>query len=143
MKNITKSSLIVLAILFSSSLVFGQSITGLWKTVDDETGNAVSHVEITEVNGKFYGKVIKLLPAATVRTCDKCTGEDQGRPIEGMQILWDMEPYKDYWSYGKIMDPKKASTYKCSIWLEGDILKVRGYLGVSLIGRTQEWYRVK
>lgn len=129
--------------LISSSMIYAQSIAGLWQTIDDETGNAVSQVEISEKNGKFYGKVVKLLPAATVTTCDKCEGEDKGRPIEGMQILWDMKPYKDYWSYGKIMDPKSANTYKCSIWLEGDKLKVRGYIGVSLIGRNQVWHKVK
>lgn len=143
MKTIIKGVLTTSLFLFFSSFLYAQSITGVWETVDDESGNPVSHIEITEQDGKFYGEVIKLLPAATVTTCEKCKGEEKGRPIVGMQVLWDLEPYKDYWSYGHIMDPKNGKTYKCSIWKEGDVLKVRGYIGVSLLGRNQNWYLVK
>ncbi len=121
-----------------------QAILGTWKTIDDKSGNPVSYVKITEQDGKFYGIIVKLLPAATVTHCNECEGEAKGAPIEGLQILWDLQPYKDYWSYGTIMDPKNGNKYKCSVWMEGDdVLKVRGYIGISLLGRTQKWYRVK
>jgi uncharacterized protein (DUF2147 family) len=120
------------------------SPVGLWKTVDDETGEEKSYVEIFERNGKLYGKVTRLLlkPADTV--CDQCPGDKKNKPLIGMEILWNLEPYKDYWSYGYILDPVKGKTYKCSIWLENkDELKLRGYIGVSAVGRTQTWKRVR
>ncbi|WP_235298492.1 DUF2147 domain-containing protein [Portibacter marinus] len=121
-----------------------QSPVGVWKTIDDETGDAKSHVEIYEKDGKFYGKVVKLLPAATTEVCGPCPGERAGKSLIDMDILWDLEPYKDYWSYGSIIDPAKGKIYKASVWLEDDnTLKVRGYVGVSVLGRNQNWYRVE
>ena len=92
----------------------------------------------------FYGKVIKLLPAATTTVCNDCPGDKAGKSLIGMDILWDLRAYDDYWSYGRIVDPKDGDVYKCSVWLEGDDkLKVRGYIGISLIGRNQIWHRVQ
>ncbi len=120
------------------------SPVGVWKTIDDETGEPKSWVEIYEQNGKFYGKIVKLLQKPPDTVCDKCPGDKKGKPLIGMVILWDLRPYDDYWSYGQIMDPNNGKTYKCSIWLEDpDTLKVRGYIGISALGRTQTWHRVK
>jgi len=136
-------SFLVLAV-FTTVTALAQSPVGIWKTIDDNTGEAKSHVEIYEKDGKFYGKVAKLLISSPDRLCDACPGDKQGKPILGMELLWDLEPYRDYWSYGQIMDPENGKTYKCSIWLEGDdTLKVRGYIGISALGRNQTWYRVK
>jgi uncharacterized protein (DUF2147 family) len=121
-----------------------QSPIGTWKTIDDESGEAKSHVEIYEKDGKLYGKVVKLLPKATTDVCLDCPGDLNGKSLLEMDILWDLEKYKDYWSYGQIIDPAKGKTYKLSIWLEdADTLKLRGYIGISALGRNQVWYRVK
>lgn len=134
-----KSLLIASTLVFTFSIsAVAQSITGTWKTIDDKTGNPVSHIKITEKDGKFYGRIIKLLPDATITHCNECDGEKQGKPLEGLQVLWELEPHKDYWSYGKILDPASGKTYKCSVWLEeNNTLKVRGYIGISLFGRSQ------
>ncbi len=117
---------------------------GTWKTIDDETGQAKSYVKIYEKDGKFYGKVVKLLQSSPDKKCDACPGDKKGKPILGMVVLWDLQPYRDYWSYGYIMDPNNGKTYKCSIWFEDEnTLKVRGYIGISALGRTQVWYRVE
>lgn len=139
-----------LSFLFSFALAFAMSISmtaqspvGLWKTIDDESGEAKSHVEIYEKDGKFFGKVVKLLPKATTDVCGPCPGERAGKPLIGMDILWDLESYKDYWSYGQIIDPGKGKVYKASVWLEDEnTLKLRGYIGISALGRNQNWYRV-
>ena len=132
----------LIAFFFALSLS-AQSPVGIWKTIDDETGDAKSHVEIYEKDGKFFGKVIKLLPAATTEVCGPCPGERAGKSLIGMDILWDLEPYKDYWSYGQIIDPGKGKIYKASVWLDGDDkLKLRGYIGISALGRNQSWYKV-
>ena len=133
-------------LLFTILIIFeikSQSIIGIWETIDDITGKAKSHVEIYEKSGKIYGKVIKLLPGATVTTCNNCPAEKNGKSLIGMDILWEFRPYKDYWSYGQVVDPKNGKIYSGNIWLEGDNLKLRGYIGISLIGRSQIWHKVK
>lgn len=144
MKKIVYLFVFSFTLLLNSS-VFAQGPIGVWKTIDDETGDAKSHVEIYEKSGKLYGKVVELLPAATTDVCGPCPGERAGKSLINMDILWDLEPYKDYWSYGQIIDPGKGKIYKASMWLEDNdnTLKVRGYVGVSAIGRNQNWYRVK
>jgi len=111
---------------------------GVWKTIDDETGDAKSLVKIYERDGKLYGKIIKLFKNPDA-TCDACEGEDYGAPIKGMVIMWSLEQDDDEWSGGKIFDPKKGKTYNCKIWLDGSDLKVRGYAGPFF--RTQTWHR--
>ena len=139
-----KSIFSLLVFMCLSITINAQSLVGTWKTIDDESGEPKSHVSIYEENGKFYGKVIKLLPAATGTICEDCPGDKKGKPIEGMVVLWDLKPYKDYWSYGKIMDPASGKIYKASVWLDGkDKLSVRGYIGFSLLGRTQTWHRIE
>ena len=120
-----------------------QSVVGTWKTIDDEDGTAKSHVSIYEEDGKICGKVLKLIdPEQTI--CTECKGDKKDQPIEGMQIMWGLKQDKsNKWKGGKIMDPKNGKEYKCKIELEDEnTLKVRGFIGFSLLGRTQTWYRV-
>ena len=128
--------------LFASTVLVAQSPVGLWKTIDDNTGDVKSHVEVYKKNGKFYGKVVKLTAAATTDICIDCPGDKNGANLIDLDILWDLKPYRDYWSYGKIVDPANGKVYKCSVWLEDNELKVRGYIGFSLIGRTQTWKKI-
>jgi len=138
-----KSILALLAFMCLTLMINAQSLVGTWKTIDDESGEPKSHISIYEENGKFYGKIIKLLPAATGTVCIDCPGDKKGKPIEGMVILWDLKAYKDYWSYGQIMDPATGKVYKASVWVDGnDKLSVRGYVGFSLLGRTQTWHKI-
>jgi uncharacterized protein (DUF2147 family) len=121
-----------------------QDVTGKWKTIDDETGEAKSVVEIYKQNGEIYGKVVEILdPAKRDLTCTECPGADKGKPIMGLVILKGLEKDGDEYNDGTIMDPNNGKVYKCYIELESaNKLKVRGYIGFSLLGRTQYWYRV-
>ena len=93
---------------------------------------------------KYYGKVVKLLPAAKHKTCENCPGELKDKPITGMIVLKDLTKTPNGASNGKAIDPSNGKTYNCFIELENpDKLKLRGYIGVPTIGRTQYWYRVK
>lgn len=121
-----------------------QDVTGKWKTVDDETGEAKSIVEIYKENGKVYGKVVEILnPAKKNATCDECPGSDKGKPILGIVIIKDLKKDGKEYNGGTIMDPNNGKVYKSYIELDGaNKLKVRGYIGFSLLGRTQTWTRV-
>jgi uncharacterized protein (DUF2147 family) len=125
--------------------ILSAQVTGKWKTIDDETGQAKSIVEIYEKDGKIYGKIVEILnPAKKEAKCTKCKGADKDKPILGLVIIKGLTKDDDEWTDGDILDPNKGKLYSCTISLDGkDKLKVRGYLGVSLLGRTQVWQRVK
>jgi len=120
-------------------------VTGRWKTIDDETGQAKSIVEIYEQNGKIYGKVVEILnPAKKNAKCAKCKGGDKDKPIEGLVIIKGLTKDGNEYTDGDILDPNKGKLYSCTIKLDGkDKLDVRGYMGISMLGRSQTWHRVK
>jgi uncharacterized protein (DUF2147 family) len=119
---------------------------GRWKTVDDITGKVKSIVLIWEQNGKLFGKVQKLVnpdPKNPNPRCEDCSGEQKGKPVVGLQIMQNLSKDGDGWSGGTILDPATGKIYKClvSVLDGGAKLKVRGFIGVSLLGRTQYWLR--
>ncbi|MFD2827490.1 DUF2147 domain-containing protein [Leeuwenhoekiella polynyae] len=131
--------------LISTAGMFAQDVTGKWKTIDDETGEAKSIVEIYRQDGKVYGKIAEILNKDRQDAkCVDCPGSDKGKPIQDLVIIKGLEKDGDEYNDGKILDPQSGKLYKCLIELENpDKLKVRGYIGFSLLGRTQYWTRVK
>lgn len=122
------------------------SPVGVWRTIDDKTGKEKSLVRIVEVNGELRGTVEKLFRGPEEDpnpVCDKCTGERKGKPVLGMTILSGLKRDGDEFAGGEILDPANGKTYKCKMSLAdgGKKLKVRGFIGVSLLGRTQVWVR--
>lgn len=144
MKKTISFALFVFCALLGTS-VMAQSIVGTWKSVDDETGKAKSYVKIYQMtNGKYYGKVIKLLADKDTVTCFKCTDHRKNKPVLGMNVISDMKLQKDgSLAEGTICDPKNGKIYKCKMRIVDGKLDVRGFIGVSLIGRTQTWLPVK
>ncbi|MBC5839240.1 DUF2147 domain-containing protein [Flavobacterium muglaense] len=140
-KTITILALFITSLFYSQS----QSITGKWKTIDDETGDAKSIIEIYEKSGKIYGKVIEILDKNHKKDlCQNCEGEDANKPILGLTVVKGLSKDGEEYNSGKILDPKNGKVYKCLMVLENtNKLKVRGYIGFSLLGRTQYWHRVK
>ena len=122
-----------------------QTVTGKWKTIDDKTGKVKSIVEIYEANGKIYGKIVEIEdPAKRTKTCLKCDGTDKNKPLIGLVVIKGLTKDDDEYNGGKILDPESGDLYKCFIKLQGkDKLEVRGYMGLSFIGRSQTWVRVK
>jgi uncharacterized protein (DUF2147 family) len=122
------------------------SPVGAWKTIDDKSKLPRSIVRITEKDGKLVGVIEKLFPIAGQPDdpiCDKCEGARKDQKVVGMTILWDLVQDGDEWSGGRILDPENGKTYKCYIEVVdgGKKLKVRGYLGISMFGRTQHWLK--
>ncbi|WP_026449743.1 DUF2147 domain-containing protein [Aequorivita capsosiphonis] len=134
-------SLIALSVMAAVA----QDVTGKWQTFDDDTGKAKSVVEIYKQNGKIFGKVVEIAdPSKRDATCTKCPDDDKGKPIMGLIIIKDLKKDGKEYNGGTIMDPNNGKVYKSYIELDGaNTLKVRGYIGFSLLGRTQTWTRVQ
>lgn len=141
-KNITVSLVVFFTIVFN---VQSQNVLGKWKTIDDKTGEIKSIVEVYEKSGKVYGKVVEILRADHKKdVCSECEGAEKNKPILGMVIMNGLKKDGSEYNGGTILDPENGKKYKCYITLESpDKLKLRGYIGFSLIGRTQYWIRAK
>jgi uncharacterized protein (DUF2147 family) len=134
--------------LFGSTLVAfaSDSPVGLWRTIDDKTNKEKSLVRIVEQNGELRGTIEKLFRAPNedpTPNCDKCEGEKKNKPVIGMMILTGMKKQGEEYAGGQILDPADGKTYKCKMWTSegGKRLNVRGFIGVSMLGRTQVWVR--
>ncbi len=122
------------------------SPVGRWKTVDDATGKVKSIVDIREENGKLYGMIETLFdPPVPKPTCYLCSGAMKDRPLVGLQVLWGFRQDGDRWSGGQILDPESGRIYHASLALEGggQKLRVHGYIGIPLLGRTEHWLRAQ
>lgn len=141
-----KNWMLAIGVFFITlSSIQAQSVIGKWKTIDEETGEAKSIVEIYEKSGKIYGKVVDILRADHKKdVCSKCEGAETNKPILGMIIINGLKKDGSEYSGGTILDPTNGKKYKCYITLDSaDKLKLRGYVGISIMGRTQYWARVK
>ncbi len=140
-KRILTCCFILITIGFSEA----QTIFGKWYSIDEDTKKKESIIEIYKKEGKAYAKIISVLDESKQdNVCTKCKGSRKNKPILGMNILTGLKKKDDEWSGGKILDPKNGKEYKCYIkLLNKNTLKVRGYLGFSMLGRTVTWKRVE
>ena len=148
MKFKIKVVFLLLTFLFIQSYAQILSPVGNWKTIDDVTGREKSIVKIWEENSKLYGKIIKLfrLPDEDPDPiCDECKGKNKDKQVLGMTIMWNLSQKRDHWKGGKILDPENGKIYGCKIRVieNGEKLEVRGFLGISLLGRNQIWEKVE
>jgi len=128
--------------------VHGDDILGVWLNEDKD-----AHIKVYNEGGKFFGEIIWLKDPIDEETGkpkldDENVDESlQSRPILGLMLLKDFEfDGDDEWENGKIYDPKNGKTYSCYIEFKDqtkNLLKVRGYIGFSMIGRTTYWTRVE
>tara|TARA_R110000868_G_scaffold56488_11_gene174833 strand:- start:3342 stop:3767 length:426 start_codon:yes stop_codon:yes gene_type:complete len=123
--------------------VASQSILGKWRTVDDETGEEKSIVEIKESNGRVFGKIIEIFdPQKRDLLCKFCKGQDHNKPILGLDIIKNMKKDDDSYRGGTITDPQDGKTYRCRLKLDDkNTLQVRGY--IAFFYTTQYWKREK
>ena len=146
MKNIK----ILTAVVFSSlsSLAFAQDITGTWKNIDDKTGSSKAILEIRqEANGTFTAKVVKVTPRpgyTPKETCINCPAPYTNKPILGMDVLTGLKYVEGLnFSGGKIIDPLSGNIYsmKAKLSPNGKRRNLRGYVGISALGRSQTWIK--
>jgi uncharacterized protein (DUF2147 family) len=117
---------------------------GVWKTFDDKTGNARALVRIYEEDGKLFGRIEQsFTPGSEHRVCAVCTDERKNQPIIGLIIIRNMKRSGSEYNDGDILDPESGSVYRCKMHVEqeGTRLILRGYIGFSLLGRSQIWQR--
>ncbi|HRH50376.1 MAG TPA: DUF2147 domain-containing protein [Panacibacter sp.] len=140
-----KYSFLTSALLFLSILSMAQNkstdITGIWKTGGDDPAK----IQIYAVGQKFYGKIIWLdKPVVNGKERVDIENPDKTKrtqTIVGLPILNSFEfNGSDSWNSGTIYDPKTGKTYSCTITFKDQkTIKVRGYIGISLLGRTEIW----
>lgn len=140
-----KNNFFVIILCFLMSYGYSQSIFGKWRTIDDETGEAKSIVEIYEQGGAVFGKIVDIInPERKNALCSKCEGSDKDKPILGFVLIRNLKKDGAYYSGGTIFDPQKGKKYKCRLGLDTsnkDLLQVRGY--VAFFYATQYWERIK
>ncbi|CAL2083217.1 DUF2147 domain-containing protein [Tenacibaculum sp. 190524A05c] len=130
--------------LLLSLYVNGQSIIGQWETYDDKTKEKKATIEIYESNNQYFAKIIESYVSDKDAICFTCKGKQKNKPIIGLVIIENLIQDKNEFKGGTILDPENGKTYKCYLKLMSiNKLKVRGYLGVSIFGRTQYWTRKK
>lgn len=139
-------------LVIGSTFTYGQNkaddVIGIWKTEPKEDGS-YAHVEVFESGSTYSGKIAWLSQPKDQNGKPKVDSKNpdkgkQNTPLLGLGLLHNFKfDGKENWEEGFIYDPSKGETYKCYMWLENiNTLKVKGYIGISLIGRTATWTRV-
>ncbi|MCL5767758.1 MULTISPECIES: DUF2147 domain-containing protein [unclassified Acinetobacter] len=131
-----------------SSLSFAEDITGMWQSIDDKTGAPKALVEIRkEANGTYAGKIVKITPRAGYtpkETCVDCPAPYTNKPILGLDVMTGLKQGEGLnYVNGRILDPNSGKVYsmKAKLSSNGKRLHLRGYVGVSALGRNQIWLR--
>ena len=138
------------SIACASLTTFAASIEGYWKSIDDRTGEQLSIVEIRKgADGTFRGKILYRYPVpggVALTHCTKCPPPYTNKPILGLEILsgFREDPNKaNAYIDGRVLEPTSGRIYKgkAVVTGEGKRLRMRGYMGVSALGRTVVWIR--
>jgi len=139
-----------LSITFTSLMTYAASMEGYWKSIDDRTGEQQSIVEIRKgADGRYHGKIAYRYPVpggAALIDCTKCPPPYTNQPLLGLEILsgFKEDPDKpNAYVDGKVLEAESGKIYKgkANLSADGKRLRLRGYVGISALGRTQVWIR--
>lgn len=141
-----KRTIILMALFFATATVFAQSadaVVGKWLNSSGE-----AHIQIYKTGNKYNGKLVWLKNPNNEKGKAKTDVNNpdtslRGRALLGLPMLSGFKFDDGSWEDGTIYDPKSGKTYSSMMTLKGDKLSVRGYIGISLIGRTDVWTKVK
>ena len=129
---------------------FAQDLTGTWQQIDDKSGSPKAIIEIRkESNNTYTGKIVKITPRpgyTPKEICDNCPAPYTNKPILGLDIATGLKQTDNStYTGGKILDPNTGKVYglKAKLSANGKRLHMRGYLGVSALGRNQIWIRLE
>lgn len=146
--NKSKLGLMLIA-TFMTGTIYAQDLTGTWQQIDDKTGSPKALIEIRQdSNGTYAGKIVKVTPRpgyTPQKTCNKCPAPYTNQPILGMDVLTGLKQVGDSVNYekGRVIDPLAGKIYDAKVRLSsnGKRLTLRGYVGISALGRSQTWIR--
>jgi uncharacterized protein (DUF2147 family) len=119
---------------------------GLWQTISDKDGKPEGYIRIRQVGDELRGVIERGMPSDDPNDiCTKCPGDRKNQRMLGLTIITGLHRQGDHWAGGEILDPKNGSLYRCRMRAidSGRKLEVRGYIGISLLGRTQTWLRAE
>lgn len=144
-----KISLVFLICLFATITLHAKDITGIWRTIDDKSSLVLAQVKIEKHNNIYIGTIIEQFPfpgQPLIEYCQKCPQPYTDKAIKGLQIisgLRDDPQDPDNYINGKVLDPLTGKIYsmKAKISTDGRKLRIRGYIGTSMLGRNQTWLR--
>lgn len=128
--------LLLLGMMSLSLSAMAEGVIGFWKTIDDETNEPKSIVQVYENDGKIYGRVVELLQTPGAKA--KLPGSPA---IKGLDIIWDLKKDGNKYKGGEVLDPQNGKVYDAQMWVEGGKLILRGSL--FGIGRKQTWLPAK
>jgi uncharacterized protein (DUF2147 family) len=119
---------------------------GTWQQFDDRKGDLRSIIKVEQVGDELVGTIVEVFRRADdppELKCVKCPGEFKDKPIVGLRFLWGLKGAGGEWEGGRVLDPDEGKIYRVKVKLtpDGNTLEVRGYIGFSLLGRTQRWKR--
>lgn len=149
-KKSIKKGIFGLVLSLASVTAFSATIEGFWHSIDDKTGEKLSIIEIRkDTNNEYNGTIVYRYPvpgAKALSHCTKCSGALKNKPILGLQLLTGFkdDPNKaNAYIDGRIVEPKSGRQYKGkgNLSSDGKRLRMRGYMGVSALGRTVVWIR--
>ena len=132
-----------------SSVTLAQDILGMWQSIDDKTGAPKGAVKITKDENNIYtGTITKLTPRVGYTPkefCVDCPAPFTNKPMIGLGVIQGLKKVDDFnYVNGKILDPNTGKIYslKAKLSPNGKCLVLRGYMGVSVLGRSQTWIRL-
>jgi uncharacterized protein (DUF2147 family) len=136
--------LLFFSTLFSMGLAQNSdAVVGKWANASGE-----AHVDVSKRNNKYYGKIVWLKNPKDEKGNTKYDTKNpevslRNKPLLGLEILKEFVFDGQKWTDGKIYDPKSGKVYSCNITLQDDgNLNIRGYIGISLIGRSEVWKKI-
>lgn len=141
-KKVALLSVLALAAVLVSATLYAQPAdpSGTWVNINDKTGKPEAELLVFKgSDGKIYGKILTVYGQDPATKCTACKGADYNQTVNGLVIVRGLVPDGDKWGGGYILDPADGTFYRCTMQRNGNKLDVRGYVGVSLFGRTQTW----
>ena len=149
-KKSIRKGILGLVLSLASVTAFSATIEGFWHSIDDRTGEKLSIVEIRKgADGRYHGKIAYRYPVpggVALTHCTKCPPPYTNQPIVGLEFFsgFKEDPDKrNAYVDGKVLEPKSGKIYKgkANLSADGKRLRLRGYVGVSALGRSQIWIR--